>query len=419
MRFSLLMASAAFLPGLATAQERTVDVAMHYTEEQAAPLLACFDRYEAANPGVSIAYQQISYGEYLQTVLTARIGGTAPDIYNVYGSLWGAQMVDNGVLAEAPPRIVEMLESDFLSDPVGSATIDGTVWGVPTEVSAYMLVSNMTLLEAAGYDAPPATWNEALEIAEAVTTRTDQGRIGNAGFAFAVSSSGAGVVHPFYALMASQGATIYADDFSSANLDSPEAIAAAEQMAQMVARGITERSIDAYDFPAGGIGMMVMANWYESAIRDGLGDGFDTVTVSSIPAGDTWQTMQYAFFMGVDSGSDVTDEAWNIVAYVNSPESAAVAGGPSCMGEMMDGLGALSANVADRAALGDMDDFTRPYWNALEDGRAISQPNVLQASEIERAIAATLDTIIAGEAEAGPAMAALDAEVEDILAEFY
>ena len=129
--------------------------------------------------------------------------------------------------------------------------------------------------------------------------------------------------------------------------------------------------------------------------------------------------MQYAFFMGVDSGSDVTDEAWDIVAYVNSPESAAAPGGPSCMGEMMDGLGALSANIADRAALGEMDAFTSPYWNALQDGRAISQPNVLQASEIERAIAATLDTIIAGEAEAGPAMAALDAEVEDILAEFY
>ena len=207
-------------------------------------------------------------------------------------------MVDNGVLAEAPPQIVAMLESDFLTDPVGSATIDGAVWGVPTEVSAYMLVSNMALLEAAGYDAPPATWDEALEIAEAVTTRTEQGRIGNAGFAFAVSSSGAGVVHPFYALMASQGAAIYADDFSSANLDSPEAVAAAEQMAQMVARGITERSIDAYDFPAGGIGMMVMANWYESAIRDGLGDGFDNVTVSSIPAGDAGRRCNTPFSWG-------------------------------------------------------------------------------------------------------------------------
>ena len=177
MRTRFLLVATALVPGLAAAQDVTVDVAMHYTEEQAAPLLACFDRYEAANPGVSIAYQQISYGEYLQTVLTARIGGTAPDIYNVYGSLWGAQMVDNGVLAEAPPQIVAMLESDFLADPVGSATIDGAVWGVPTEVSAYMLVSNMALLEAAGYDAPPATWDEALEIAEAVTTRTEQGRI--------------------------------------------------------------------------------------------------------------------------------------------------------------------------------------------------------------------------------------------------
>ena len=86
---------------------------------------------------------------------------------------------------------------------------------------------------------------------------------------------------------------------------------------------------------------------------------------------------------------------------------------------MMEGLGALTANTGDREALGEMDDFTKAYWDALESGRTISQPNVLQASEIERMMAATLDTIIAGEAEAAPAMEALDADIEDVLAEFY
>lgn len=419
MRLVTALSASFALPGLVMAQDATVEVAMHYTEEQAAPLLACFERYEEAHPGVAIEYQQISYGEYLQTVLTARIGGTAPDIYNVYGAVWGAQMVDNGVLAPAPQAIVDLLEAEFLEESVGAATIDGTVWGVPTEVSAYMLVSNMALLRAAGHDAPPATWEEALEIAEAVTARNAQGRIETAGFAFAESSSGAGVVHPFYALLFSEGVDLYEDGFASANLSDPAAVRAAERLAEMVGRGITERSVDAYDFPAGGIGMMVMANWFESAIRDGLGAGFDEVVVSPIPAGEDWRTLQYAFFMGVDAGSDVPDRAWDIVAWVNSAESAATAGGPSCVSEMMEGLGALDAVAGGEAATGEADAFTRAYRDALEDGRAIAQPNVLQASEIERMIAATLDRIIAGEVEAGPAMEALDAEVEDVLAEFY
>ena len=420
MRANYILPLTFLIPAFAAQaqDDETVSVAMHYTEEQAAPLLACFDRYEAANPGTEITYQQISYGEYLQTILTARIGGTAPDIYNIY-SIWGAQMVDNGVLAPAPDEIVAYLDEAFLPQTVGAATLDDTVWGIPTEVSAYMLVSNMALLEAAGYAEPPTTWDEMAEMASAITTLNDQGRIETAGFAFADSSSGAGVVHPFYTLMSSAGEDVYSDDFARANLDSEAAITAAQRMARMGRDGITERSIDAYDFPAGGIGMIVMANWFESAIRDGFGEAFGNVRVSQIPAGDDWRTMQYAFYMGVDSNSDVQDRAWDIVRWTNSPESAATDGGPSCVGEMMDGLGALTANRADRAALGEMDAFTRPYWDALQEGRAISQPNVLQASEIERTIAGTLDTIIAGEAEAAPAMQALDRAVEDILFEFY
>lgn len=403
----------------AFAQEaETVTVAMHYTQEQAAPLLACFERYEAANPGTGIVYQQISYSEYLQTVLTARVGGTAPDIYNVY-AIWGAQMVDNGLLAPAPVNITDYLAETFLPDTVGAATINDTIWGVPTEVSVYMLVSNMALLNAAGFDAPPTNWGDLADMSAQITTRTPEGRVDTAGFAFAQSSTGAGIVHPFYALLSSTGASVYEDGFASANLDSAQAQETVDRMASMVQDEITDLSIDAYDFPAGGIGMMIMANWYKSAIADGLTGGLDQVVVSQIPMGDDWRTLQYAFYMGVDSNSPVQDRAWDIIRWTNSPDSAATNGGPSCIGEMMDDLGALTGSVTDRAALGVMDDFTQAYWDALQDGRAISQPNVLQASEIERTMAMAIERAMVGEVDAATALQDLNAEVEDILAEFY
>ena len=405
--------TAASLAATASAQEGPLTVAMHYTQEQAAPLLACLEAYDA--DGVTAEYQQISYGDYLQTVLTGRLAGQAPDIYNVY-SIWAAQMVDNDVLAEPPAGVGDFVRGGYESATVDAATIDGTLWGVPTEVSVYMLVSNMALLRAAGFDAPPTTWEELREIAQAVTERTAQDRIGTAGFAFADSSSGAGLVHPFYALTYSEGSDIYADDRSEAMLDGPAAVDAAARMGGMVADGITDLSVDAYDFPAGGIGMMIMANWYESAIREGFGESFDTdVAVSQIPMGEDWKTLQYAFFMGVDSSSDRQEEAWALVEYLNTPRD----GGPSCMGEMLDGLGALTASTADTAALPAADAFTAPFVAALSEGRAISQPNVMQASEIEGMIAQTLEEVIAGGAEAQPAMEDLNEEVEDILFEFY
>ena len=404
---------ASVLPAIASAQSAPLSVAMHYTQEQAAPLIACLNDYDV--DGTTAEYQQISYGDYLQTVLTGRLAGQAPDIYNVY-SIWAAQMVDNNVLAEPPAELESFVRDGYSGGTVDAATINGILWGVPTEVSVYMLVSNMALLRDAGFDAPPATWNELREMAQAITTRNEQDRIDTAGFAFAQSSSGAGLVHPFYTLMYSEGEKIYSDDRSTANLDSGAAINTVDLMAGMVQDGITDLTVDAYDFPAGGIGMMVMANWYESAIREGFGDNFDEdVMVSSIPMGDDWKTLQYAFFMGVDSGSERVEESWKLVEYLNSPRD----GGPSCMAEMLDGLGALTASTADTATLPEADAFTAPFVAALADDNAVSQPNVMQASEIEGMIARTLEEVMSGDVDSKTALSDLNAEVEDILFEFY
>ena len=405
-----LLASAA-LP--AAAQDGPLTVAMHYTQEQAAPLIACLEAYDA--DGVTAEYQQISYSDYLQTVLTGRLAGQSPDVYNVY-SIWAAQMTDNGVLAEPPEDVASFVRDGYAAGTVDAATIDGTLWGVPTEVSVYMLVSNMALLREAGIESPPTTWDELVEAAEAVTTRNDQGRIENAGFAFAQSSTGAGMVHPFYALLYSEGGEVYAEDRSEAMLDGEAAQAALTKMAAVVESGAADLSVDAYDFPARGIGMTIMANWYESAIRDGFGDAFDEeVVVSHIPMGEDWRTVQYAFFMGVDSQSERQEAAWALVRAMNEPRGD----GPSCVGEMLGDLGALTASAADAAALPEPDAFTAPFVAALEDDRAITQPNVMQAAEIEGMMAQAFEEVIAGDAEPAPALEELDGEVEDILFEFY
>ena len=401
----------------ALAQETTLTVAMHYGQDDAAPLIECFRRYEEANPGIRVEYQQLSYRDYLQTVLTSRLGGQAPDIYHLY-SIWGAQMVDNGVLAAPPAGIESFVRGNYAASTVDAASIDGTLYGVPSEVSAYMLVSNMALLREAGFDAPPTTWDELVEIASAITKRNEQGRIETAGFAFADSTSG--TVHPFLVMLSSAGRDAFADGFEGTNLASPEAIDVVKKQAALVASGVTDGSVDGFDFPAGGIGMIIMANWLESDIRAGFGERFEEdVKVSAIPMGEDWRTLQYAFFYGVDSQSENQDEAWDLIAYVNSPESASTEGGPSCTGEMLDALGALTANAADLEAIGEQDGFTQPFIAAINDDRAISEPNVIQSAEIQKLMSDAIRDVRAGDAEAAEAMGALDASVSDVLAEFY
>ena len=86
---------------------------------------------------------------------------------------------------------------------------------------------------------------------------------------------------------------------------------------------------------------------------------------------------------------------------------------------MLVGLGALTANNADiEAADADLGDFfTAPFSEALE--RSITEPNVIQASEIETILQTYLVQAYGGDLEPEAALAQADEEITAILAEFY
>ena len=84
----------------------------------------------------------------LDTGSKSRIGGTSPDIYNIY-SIWAPQLAAAGALAEPPAAVQDWIRGAYGEGTVGAATINGTLWGIPTELSVYQLLYNKKLLEAA------------------------------------------------------------------------------------------------------------------------------------------------------------------------------------------------------------------------------------------------------------------------------
>jgi len=398
----------------AWASAQTITVATHYNEEQIAPVLQCVVEYETLNPGVDVDFQQISYGDYLQTILTARIAGQAPDIYHLY-SIWGPQMVSNSVLATPPADIQAWLDDSYVASTLDAARIDGTLWGVPTEVSNYMLIYNKQLLADAGYSAPPTTWEELTEMAEAITQRDAQGNITLAGYAW--GRTVAEVTHPFLTLLYSRGIQPYADDFRSTNLTSPEAVAVLESQVELYRRGITDATVEIDDFAASAVAMITMATWYRSTLASAFGDAFEeTVGVAQIPGGDDWRSLQYAFFYGVDGNSQNQEAAWAFLRWLNTPRDD---GAPSCMGGMLFDLGALTGNVDDLALGGDRldDHFTAPFAAALD--RSVPEPVVMNASEIGGVLRTWIQRAWLGELTAAEALEGADREITAILREFY
>ncbi len=409
-----LLAMSTALTAPAFAQDaKTITIATHYNDDQMKPLTECFRAYEGSHPGIKIVFQQAAYGDFLQTILTSRVSGTSPDIYNIY-SIWAPQLASAGALAVPPADVLDWIKKDYGPGSVGAATIGGQLWGIPTELSVYDLIYNKKLLAAAGYTAPPKTWDELHDIAAKISKKNDQGVIETAGYVYGPTVSNA--VHVFYAQMYAEGVAPYTEDGKHTNFTSPEAIKILKRQAALFSEGITSTTNVVDDMAGGKAGMAIMANWNKADFQAAFGDAFnDTIGVAPIPNdGGAPGTMLYTFFWGVDANSKVQPEAWELLKWLNTPQD----GKPlSCMGEMLNKLGAFSGNLSDLAAMDTKDAFSQPFVEAIQSGAAKTQPNVWQASENEKTLRGYIEQVWAGQMSAEDAMKAADAEITAVLAE--
>lgn len=394
-------------------QIRSLTIATHYTDEQMQPLSACFREYERENPSLRIAHRQSTYADFLQTILTARLSGNAPDIYNLY-SIWGARLVGAGVLAKPPADIVRYVEESYHPTTRDAIAVRKEIWGVPSEVSAYMLIYNKKLFAEAGIDRPPATAQEWSDTARKLARMGPNKALQTAGAAFGQTVANA--VAPFRTLMLSAGYPVFTEDGRGTNLSRPEAADILARQAALFRDDATSNAFEVQRFAGGAIGMMIMANWVKNNLQQGFGPAFaDTVGVAPIPAGPDWRTYQYAFFYGVDARSRNRDEAWRFISWLNAPRS----GQASCTGRTLARLGALTGHQEDMRLLAGeyADAFSKPFIDAVNSGRAVAEPNIARASESERILADAIRNVWAGRAEPAQALADADRRIRQSLAD--
>lgn len=391
-----------------------IKVATHYNARQSAPLLACFKRYEESHPGIRVIHQQISYRDYLQTALISRVGRSPIDIYNLY-SIWAPQLIGTRALTAPPPDVERFVRASYKRSTVAAATIRGRLWGIPSAVSVYQLAYNRGLLAAAGLHAPPRNWAELESTAGAITRKNRGGNIVVGGFAF--GQSVANVTHVFYAQMYAAGVPPFTADLRGTNLRSPVAVRILSQQTDLFRKGITSNSIDTRAFTGGAVGMTIIANWQKDMLSTAFGPRFqDTVGIAPIPTDGPGGTMIYTFFWGVDAASPAKRQAWDLLRWLNG---ARMPGGLSCTGETLAGMGDLTGNTSDLAAMAgrNADPFSRQFLAALSAPGAASQANVWHAEEIDRLLKYYIELAWAGRMSPAKALTEADGEIRAILRE--
>lgn len=148
--------------------------------------------------------------------------GTAPDV--VACALdWVTTFGSAGLLAP----LDEYLKADgidtgnYVKGAIDASTIDGSLYGVPFRSETYVLFYNVDMLKVAGYEEPPKTWDEVLEVAQACTT----GDV--SGFGLCGANYG-NVSFQYISMLRCSGSDILTEDNTASALDTETAIQTAE-----------------------------------------------------------------------------------------------------------------------------------------------------------------------------------------------
>ena len=121
--------------------------------------------FEEANKDIDLNIEIVSWNDIYSVVNTRISSNEQPDILNISGF---ADYVADELLMPAEDYVSSELKDNFVPSFWESNEMDGTVWALPILASCRSLFCNMDLLNEAGIQNPPATWDEVLAACKAV-----------------------------------------------------------------------------------------------------------------------------------------------------------------------------------------------------------------------------------------------------------
>ncbi len=358
---------------------------------------AMFDEYMAANPGVTIELQTVPFNDLLTKIVTGRTAGTNPDIYHLY-NLWLPDFTGaNGMLAAPPQAMVDEIVANSPQAVIDGITVNGQIWGYPTEVNTYLLLYNKRLLAEAGYDNPPANWDELKEIAAAITKKDDTGAVTQVGFGV-LPGWDSGIVHPWGAFLLSNGGEYLNADHTATAFNSEQGLETLQLYVDLLENGGMDMSVSGWDFPNGRVGMTVMANWWRATLQASEAVDYDTevgvVPVPVGPSGEESATLSYNWLWSVDAGSPNQEAAWQLIQWMNTPRAE---GEGSPMGNfLVNELGAIPSLLPDQAAFADDlgDFFLSAYVESTKTARP--EPVVAGGQEVKTKLQIEIEAVLNG-----------------------
>ncbi|MFI8634145.1 extracellular solute-binding protein [Microbacterium sp. NPDC077663] len=360
--------------------------------------------FEEANPGVSVNYVDMPYDGLKQKLTTSAAGGELPDLIRSDIG-WVSQFAELGVYRKLNG---EMPDFEKLAAEVYPGTLETTAWngdyyGLPLNTNTRVLVTDKSALEAAGIDAPPATFDDLREMAKALE--------GTDVAAFADSGLSAWNVMPW---IWSAGGDIADPDLTKATgyLDSPESVSGVQLLVDLyqagqipnLITGNTGATSTSDGLPTNAYASILDGPWMQD-IWAGQYPDFEPI-YAPVPAGDGGSiSVVGGESIVVTEGTAHADAAYDFVAFTQSEEYQ--------LGMAQAGQMSVKPSLAEKQA------ELVPYFDAFADQLETARARlpIPQAGEVDTILNTELVPAFEGTTTVEAALASAAARIDELLAE--
>lgn len=291
----------------------------HYFEHEAAALEKMADAYNELQDDIHITCTYVSRDELMNQYTIGAVSGELPDI-GMVDSPDMASYIALGVFEDIDAKLREWGDLDkFYQGPLSSCEdSEGKLHGLPNNSNCLALLCNMDILNEAGFDEPPTTWDEFYEVAKACTNPDDSVY----GFAMCAIGNEEGTFQ-YIPWLYSSGANV-------TSLDSEQAAKSMDFLAGLVSDGYMSKEVINWTqgdglnaFAAGKAAMYESGTW--NIAQFDLGDVVIDFNYkyAMLPKDEEYATVIGGENFGVCTGSDAREECIEFLKFMMQAENNA------------------------------------------------------------------------------------------------
>lgn len=300
--------------------------------------------YNAQHADVHVSYgvsSGLATGVDEQLLLKASVG-IAPDIIHVSSRSLLQYGIRLGLLVPPPPDVEQIIRAAFMPGALTLNTVDGVLFGPPTENQMHAMTLNGTVFDEAGMAMePPRSWEELADFGRKIRRMSADGRQEVAGIELLHDRT-------ILSMAWSNGAELLNADRTAFTLTGEAWTRTIRFLSDLVAEGVAVISNDLFDEERAGM-RLGSAPWMRSNYLAVSGEAsYARLVTAPIPAGHTGvpASEQYGYVLAVTTSSQHPDEAW---AFINWLTTAPTDRGTTRMGDIMAALGSIPSTYLDLA----------------------------------------------------------------------